>query len=273
MRTRLVFPLLALLGACETRVAVREEPGRDEIDAAVLAALDYVVDLEQRTTVHQGDRAFRVNEGVTVLFNDRRRTPRWSSAVADSVRARGWTVVPTLEDARICGDGSNYWGEPECRLRREPDGLLLWVASVRFTPSPLADYPPPEGTGGILVALASHRNRVVPFDEDLYEAVDAVLPFDENLYDTIPGLLPGVLPPIYLGRSDDVKAEYDRRAGASGGPGVLDRLDYSVRVVPGGLVTHSAFAPLRFHGRGYEGVPSSEENPSPVGDDTTRGTR
>lgn len=271
MNTRLGFPLLALLAACETQVVARKGPEPNELDAAVLAAVDHVVDLERRTTVYQGERAFRVNESVTVLFNHLRRPPRWSSAVADSIRARGWTVVRALDDARACSDGVNYWGEPECRLRREPDGLLVRVFALRFN-APVVEYPAPSGVGGILVGLSSYRNRVVPFDEDLYEAVDAIIPFDEDLYETTPGPLPGVLPPIYKGRSDDVRASYDHRAGASGGPGVLDRLGYYVRVLPGGKVTHSAFVPLRFHGRAYEGVPGPEDNPAPVGDHT-RGER
>ena len=116
----LVIVTLALgatIVACESAPPPMDVgPGLSENDAAVIAALEYVVDLERRTTVYQGDRAFELGESVFVRFMPQRPDgPRWSPAVEEVAAARGWTVV--RDDPKVClPDRVDFYGDPVCRL-------------------------------------------------------------------------------------------------------------------------------------------------------------
>lgn len=212
----------AVVSACESGAPPLALRGLAESDAAVIAALDYVVKLERRTSVYQGDRAFELGESVFVEFKSQRPDgSKWSSAVEEVTAARGWKVV--RDDPRICDlDTRDFHGEPICRLpSAEADGLLLVVYSVRHQPTPTLDPPwpglptNPTGTGGVVVDLRSLRNRLVPFDEDLY---------DEVLTTTFPEepLERGSAVMVRRVTRDDALAAYDRvAAAASGAPGVL----------------------------------------------------
>ena len=230
----------AAVSACESGAPLPVvRPGLAENDAAVIAALDYVADLERRTTVYQGDRAFELGESVFVEFKSQRPDgPKWSPAVEEVAAARGWIVV--RDDPRICDpEKKDFHGDPICRLPgADADGLLLVAYSVRHQPTPPLDPPwaglptDPAGIGGVIVSLRSHRNRVVPFDGDLYDEV--LRTFPEEPWE------PGSAVMVRRVTRDDALAAYDRVAAAtSGAPGVLAWQAYGVRVTPDGI-THSS---------------------------------
>lgn len=251
----LLAPATAL--GCDTPegpLAEREAPDRETatVDVAVIAALDYVADLERRATAYQGERAFRLSESVSVVFgtthppvSDGTRPPpgirtdsgpRWSSAVEDTVWARGWRVTTTAE-AMACGDQQDFYGNQICWLRGDVDGLLLEVGRLAYVPYPAwPEIPEPPGTGGVKVNIGSFRNRVVPFDRDRYQKV-----YEE--------MRAGFRTPWDLmttgeraAAEKEIMAAYDQRAGATGDPGVLFGVSYFVRVAPGGNITHSVVA-------------------------------
>lgn len=226
-------------------------PGAATVDAALVAALEYVADIERRTVVHQGDRAFRLSESVSVVLGRGRgrsersdgrkpppgvtapQEPRWSAAVEDSIRARGWRVVRPGE-ARSCGYREDRDGSRVCRLSGDPDGLLLEVGELAFEPYPdWPGLPEPPGTGGLKVTIGSFRNRVVPFAIDLYEkAYEEVRAGLREPWTVLTAAERRVA-------EAEIVAAYDRMAGASGAPGVLDGMSYFVRIVPERDITHS----------------------------------
>lgn len=257
-----LFAFAAALG-CEPHspAAEREEPTTvtATIDAALIAALEYVADLERSTIVYQGSRPFRLSESVSVVFSraqpqrsDGRRLPpgvtlpqgpRWSTAVEDSIRARGWDVMRP-EEAKSCGYQEDFDGSRVCRLSGDPNGLLLEVGLLAFAPYPdWPGMPEPPGIGGLKVTIGSFRNRVVAFDIDLYE----------KAYEEVRAGLREPWTMLTAAERDVTEAEimatYDRMASASSAPGVLGGVSYFVRIVPGGDITHSvATKPLlSFH--------------------------
>lgn len=236
----IILVLGAAVSACESGAPpLPVRAGLSENDAAVIAALDYVVDLERRTTVYRGDRAFRLGESVFVEFKSQRQEgPRWSPAVEEVAAARGWKVV--RDDPRICDlNRMDFYGDPICRLPdADADGLLLKVYSVRRQPTPTPDphWPglptDPTGIGGVIVDLSSFRNRLVPFDGRLYDEV--LHTFPEEPMD------PGSAVMVRRVTRDEALAAYDRVAAAtSRAPGVLSRLAYRVRVAPDGITYSS----------------------------------
>ena len=252
MMLALLAPATAL--ACNTPegpFTEREAPAKEiaAVDAAVIAALDYVADLERQATVYQGDRAFRLSESVSVVLGRTdppvpdgthpppgirsRSGPRWSSAVEDTVWARGWKVT-TSEEAMVCGDQQDSYGNPVCWLRGDVDGLLLEVGRLAYVPYPAwPEMPEPPGTGGVKVNIGSFRNRGVPFDRDLYQAVyEEVRAGFRTPWDLMTVSERGAV-------EKEIMATYDQRAGGTDDVGALGGVSYFVRVVPGGEITHS----------------------------------
>lgn len=233
--------------------------------AAVLAALEHVAALpENRAPVQQGSRTFETN-GAVIVYHDRdRQTQRESSGgwtsyapttlsfyadIEAGARRLDWTTV--LEDPRQCTDSTPESlpflgvGGPTCVLGGDPDELLLeWRRGSEIA-------------RGYEVLVTAHRNRTVPFDRHVHAEVSQAMTIGEYTVRSLDGGVKTIKPDVAVGRFSDVAAdgrrasvavvdettywnEYNRRATAAAGPGVLGWVRYVVRVDLDGTVSHTA---------------------------------